>query len=163
MCASATDEGAAGSASIHCPFRRARTRASTQAAMSWSVMDLSPRPRAPLSGAEAGERRLDHRLGRDPEMLEDGFVGPAFAEGLHADERSVANDRVPSEAHRRLDPDPDLGRADHRAAVIVRLLEERLETGHRHDPGGDSLVLQLRLRGDGERNFGARGEDRYLG
>ena len=60
------------------------------------------------SGVEPSQRRFDHRLGRDPEMLKDGFIGPAFAKTLHADERAIADDRVPSEPHRSLDADPDL-------------------------------------------------------
>ena len=81
-------------------------------------------------------------------MLEDGFIGSAFAEAVHADEGPVADDRVPAEPHRRLDADLDLRRADDRAAIVLRLLEERRETRQRDDPGRDSLRLQLRLRGD---------------
>src|ERR1700734_2339040 len=99
-------------------------------------------------GLEPSERRLDHRLGRDAEMLVDGFIGSAFAEALHADEGAVADYGVPSEPHRRLDAALQLPIADDRASIVFRLLEERREAGHRDHPGGDSLFLQLRLRGD---------------
>src|SRR5277367_5204484 len=93
------------------------------------------------SAAEPAERRFDHRLRGDAEMLKDGLIRPAFAEAFHADERPVADDRVPSEPHRRLDPDLDLGRADHRAAIVLRLLEEHREARHRYDSGRHSLLL----------------------
>src|SRR5277367_4489018 len=111
------------------------------------------------SAAEPAERRFDHRLRGDAEMLKDGFIRPAVAEALHADERPVADDRVPSEPHRSLDPDLHLRGADHRAAIVLRLFEEHREARDRHDPGGDSLLLQLRLSGDGERHFGAGSEN----
>src|SRR3984957_9964449 len=126
----------------------------------WRRRGRAPCPR---SGAKLAERRLDHRLGRDAEMLIDGFIWAAFAEALHADEWAVADDRVPSEPYRGLDRDLHFGGADDRAAIVLRLLEERREAGHGHDPGRYALLLQLRLRGDSERHFGAGGEDRHFG
>src|SRR5271168_5133383 len=90
------------------------------------------------SAAQLAERRLDHRLDGNAEMLVDGLIGSAFAEALHADEGAVADDGVPSEPHRGLDADLHLRTADDRAAIVFRLLEEGREAGHRHDPGGDA-------------------------
>src|SRR5271166_4929095 len=69
--------------------------------------DNSPDPSG--STAEPVLGRLRDRFGRDAEVLIDRLIGSAFAVSGHADERPVADDRVPAEAHRSLDPYPDPG------------------------------------------------------
>src|SRR5271166_2642700 len=121
--------------------------------------DNSPDPSG--STAEPVRGHLRDRIRRDAEVLVDRLIGPALAEALHADERAVADDRVPAKAHRGLDRDLDPRRADHRAAIVLRLIEERVHAGHGDDPGRNAPPLQESLRRDGERNLRPRREDRH--
>src|SRR6476469_5312826 len=76
-------------------------------------------------------------LGRDSEVPVEVLVGRARAETLHADEEAVgADERVPAEAHRRLDRHLDRRIANDPAADWFRLGEQQVERGHRHDAGG---------------------------
>src|SRR4029453_10269189 len=71
--------------------------------------------------AQLAQRRLDHPLGRDAEVLVQVLIGSAGAETAHADKAAIAaDDGVPALPHRGLDRDLDLGIADRRAAGRVR-------------------------------------------
>src|SRR5215211_2632573 len=103
-------------------------------------------------------------LGRDSEVPVEVLVGRARAETLHADEDAVGTDeRVPAEAHRRLDRDLDRRIANDPAADWFRLGEQQVERGHRHDAGSHAAPGEQGPGRKRDLDLGARGEERRLG
>src|ERR1700691_1540827 len=72
---------------------------------------------ANASGAEPRQRRFGHFRRGNAEIFVELLIRPARAESGHADEWAVADQRVPTLAHRRLDPDPHPRLADNLSAV----------------------------------------------
>ena len=92
------------------------------------------------------------------------LVRPALAEALHADERAVADDRVPAKAHRRLDPDLDLRRRRSPSGDSPPADRRTRQCRAPRRPGDETpLPFRSCLRRDGERNLRPRCEDRHRG
>ena len=143
-----------------CPFPRLKSSASN------GECDNSPIRRGPGLTRRAGRAAaLGDRFGRDAEDARrapcTGALAPKPVMPMNGPSPMIASQPWRTAASTA---DLDLRRADHRAAIVVRLVEERVHAGHGDDAGGDRpCALSSCLRGDRDRDFRARGEDRHRG
>src|SRR3954452_25139547 len=110
------------------------------------------------------ENLFRHGLGGDAEVLVKVLVGRAGAKPMHADENSVrADDRIPAEAHGRLDRNLDRRIADDAGADFLGLSKEKVERRHRYNAYGEALFIEKLLSRERDLDLGARGEDGRAG
>src|SRR5215216_7969942 len=111
--------------------------------------------------AERLQSRLRYRFRRDAEMAIEVIWGCACAEAAHADEDTVAaDDLIPALAHRGLYSDLHRSVTDDCAPRVCGSRQEQLEAGHRDHPGREPAFAQEFSRLDGDRDLGARCEQR---